>query len=234
MKLDQLVEQLQLAYGDELRAVVLYGSAVAGEHISERSNYNVLVIANSLPLAALRAASATARAWNEGGNPAPLTFTTSEWRASADIFPMEYADILERHKILFGQPPFDGISVKPSDLRLQLEQQAMGKLLHLRKESMAAGGDSKLQLSLLEASLSTIMVLFRALTRLWGEVPSQDYQVLTESVATRAGIDSAPIVRVVLHVRRNEKISKDQADSVLSGYIAALERLVQYLDEFGG
>lgn len=234
MKLEQLVEQLQRAYGDELRAVVLYGSAVAGEHIGEGSNYNVLVIANSLPLPSLRAASAIARAWNEAGNPAPLTFTTSEWQSSADIFPMEYADILERHKILFGQPPFEGISVKPADLRLQLEQQAMGKLLHLRKESMVAGGDSRMQLSLLESSLSTIMVLFRALTRLWAAVPSQDYQVLTDSVAKRAGIDAAPILRVVQHVRGKDKISKDQADSVLGGYLPALERLVKYLNEFGG
>lgn len=233
MKLEELVDQLQRAYGDELRAVVLYGSAVAGEHIGKRSNYNVLVIANSLPLSALRAASAIARAWHEDGNPAPLTFTTSEWRASADIFPMEYADILERHRLLFGDPPFEGISVKPADLRLELEQQTMGKLLHLRKESMAAGGDSKLQLALLEASLSTMMVLFRAMTRLWGEVPSQDYQELTESVAKRTGMDPGPVVRVVHHVRGKEKIPKDRADGVLSGYIAALERLVKYLNEFG-
>ena len=234
MKLEELVEQLQRAYGAELRAVVLYGSAVAGEQVKSGTNYNVLVIANSLPLPALRAASAIARAWNEAGNPAPLTFTSDEWQSSADIFPMEYADILERHKVLFGEPPFDGISVKPSDLRLQLEQQAMGKLLHLRKESMAAGGDSRMQLALLEGSLSTIMVLFRAVTRLWGEVPSQDYEALTKSVTGRAAIDAAPIVRVVQHVRGKDKIPKDQADSVLSGYIAALERLVRYLNEFGG
>ena len=232
MTLDELVEQLRRAYGDELRAVVLYGSAVAGEHISDRSNYNVLVIADSLPLASLRAASAVARAWNEAGNPAPLTFTTSEWKSSADIFPMEYADILERHKALFGEPPFDGISVKPSDLRLQVEQQTMGKLLHLRKESMAAGGDSRKQLALLEASLSTMMVLFRGVSRLWGEAPSQDYEALTKSVATRAGFGPAPVVRVVQHVRGKDKIAKDQADSVLSGYIGTLERLVKYLDEF--
>lgn len=234
MKLDQLVDQLQRAYGEELRAVVLYGSAVAGEHIGQRSNYNVLVIANSLPHSALRAASAVARAWHEAGNPAPLTFTMSEWKASADIFPMEYADILERHKVLYGQPPFEGITVKPADLRLEVEQQTMGKLLHLRKESMAAGGDSKLQLALLEASLSTMMVLFRAVTRLWGEVPSQDYQELTESVARRAELDPTVVVRVVKHVRGTEKISKSDAETVLGGYIATLEKLVGYLNRFGG
>src|SRR5258707_8543144 len=28
--------------------------------------------------------------------------TVDEWRHSADVFPMEYADILERHRVLHG------------------------------------------------------------------------------------------------------------------------------------
>src|SRR5438128_11906840 len=129
MTLDELVSQLRAAYGEALCSIVLYGSAAAGEHIAKRSDYNVLVIVESLDAPRLTAASAAARAWAEAGNPAPLTLTSAEWRGSADIFPMEYADILERHKVLFGAPPFDGITVKATDLRLQLEQEAMGKVL---------------------------------------------------------------------------------------------------------
>src|ERR1051325_11729045 len=139
MTLDELVTQLRAAYGSGLRSVVLYGSAAAGDHIPSRSDYNVLVIVDQLDAARLRAASATARAWGEAGNPAPMTLTESEWRGSADVFPMEYADILERHKVLFGEAPFDGIRVERSDLRLQLEQEAMGKLLKLRQGVLAAG-----------------------------------------------------------------------------------------------
>jgi hypothetical protein len=234
MKLEQLVDQLRQAYGEHLQCVVLYGSAVAGEHIAKKSDYNVLVIADSLPLSALRAASAIARAWNEAGHPAPLTFTTSEWKSSADIFPMEYADILERHRVLYGEAPFAGIEVSRADLRLQVEQQTMGKLLHLRKESMAAGGDSKLQVRLIESALSTMMVLFRGITRLWGETPSQDYEELANSVAKRVGFDAAPITRVVRHVRGTDKIRKDEGEAALAGYLVVLERLVKYLDEFGG
>ena len=96
MTLDELVSQLRAAYGAALRSVVLYGSAAAGEHDPKRSDYNVLVIVDALDATRLAAASAASRAWADAGNPAPLTLTTSEWRGSADIFPMEYADILER------------------------------------------------------------------------------------------------------------------------------------------
>ncbi|GAC1413198.1 MAG: hypothetical protein NVSMB53_10610 [Gemmatimonadaceae bacterium] len=234
MKLDELVRQLQLAYGNGLRSVVLFGSAVAGEHRGKKSDYNVLVIVDSLPLERLRAVSAVSKAWAEDGNPPPMTFTTNEWKTSSDIFPMEYADILERHRVLFGDPPFDGIRVAPSDLRLQVEHQAMGKLLKLRQATMAAGGDGRLQLEVLDQSLSTLMVIFRGVARLLGQVPSQDYEELTRSLAERVGFSPDPFVKVIRHVRGAEKVPRASAAGILEGYLGAMERLVAYLNEFKG
>ena len=234
MKLEELVRQLQLAYGPGLRSVVLFGSAVAGEHNPKKSDYNILVIVDSLPLDKLRAVAAVSKAWAEDGNPPPMTFTNNEWRSSADIFPMEYADILERHRVLFGTPPFEGIRVTPSDLRLQVEQQTMGKLLQLRQATMGAGGDPRQQLEVLEKSLSTLMVIFRGVSRLHGQVPSQDYEELTRQLAQRAGFAPEPFVKVIRHVRGTEKIPRESAAGILEAYLAAMERLVSYLNEFRG
>jgi hypothetical protein len=194
----------------------------------------VLVVVDSLPLERLRAVAAVSKAWSEDGNPPPMTFTMREWKSSSDIFPMEYADILERHRILFGDAPFDGIRVSPEDLRLQVEQQTMGKLLQLRQATMGAGGDSKLQLEVLEKSLSTLMVIFRGVARLQGEVPSQDYEELTRNLAQRAGFPPDPFLRVIRHSRGTEKIPKESASGILEGYLGAMERLVAYLNEFRG
>ncbi|MFN2637032.1 MAG: hypothetical protein ABR585_08400 [Gemmatimonadaceae bacterium] len=234
MKLEELVHQLQLAYGGGLRSVVLFGSAVAGEHRGKKSDYNILVIVDSLPLERLRAVAAVSKAWAEGGNPPPMTFTAREWKSSTDIFPMEYADILERHRILYGDTPFDGIKVSPADLRLQVEQQTMGKLLQLRQATMGAGGDNALQLLVLEKSLSTLMVVFRGVSRLQGQVPSQDYEELTKALAARAGFPADPFVKVIRHARGGEKIQRESAASILEGFLGAMERLVAYLNEFRG
>jgi hypothetical protein len=232
MTLDELVTQLKDAYGETLSSVVLYGSAVAGEHIARKSDYNILVILVSVPLDRLAQVGAVLRAWGNDGNPSPMMFTDAEWRSSADVFPMEYADILERHRVLFGPDPCDGITVVRSDLRLQVEQQALGKLLHLRRGAMAAGVDEKAQVSLLEASLSTLMVVFRGVARLHGETPAQDYTELSRSVAAKAGFDSGPFERVVRHVRGIAKLERGDAGRVLQAYLAAMERLVSYLDRF--
>ena len=232
MTLEELVAQLEKAYGTDLRAVVLFGSAAAGEMIPKRSDYNVLVIVDRLGVAQLRAAAAATRAWDDAGNSPPLTLTTDEWRRSADIFPMEYADILERHRVLYGEPPFAGIEVSPGDLRLELEQQAMGKLLQLRRGVLDAGNDGRRRRELLEASLSTMMVLFRAVLRLHGESPSTDYAALSEAVARRAGLDAEPFLRVVRHVRGQVKLEAKEAGEVLPAYLAGVERLVAHLDRF--
>jgi len=232
MTLDELVGQLKDAFGITLQSVVLYGSAVAGEHIEKKSDYNTLVVLESVPLDRLAAVGAVLKAWGESGNPPPMMFTDAEWRSSADVFPMEYADILERHKVLYGADPCDGITVAPSDLRLQVEQQALGKLLYLRRGAMAAGVDEKAQLSLLEASLSALMVVFRGVVRLQGETPPQDYAELSRQVGAKAGFDSASFERVIKHVRGAEKLPRNQARSVLGQYLAGMEALVAYLDRF--
>jgi hypothetical protein len=232
LTLDGLVSQLRAAYGTALRSVVLYGSAAAGEHIPKRSDYNVLVIVDALTTDSLRAASATARAWAEAGNPAPLTLTASEWRGSVDIFPMEYADMIERHRVLHGESPFTGIAVEPGDLRLQLEQESMGKLIKFRQGILASGGDYGRQLELIAGSVSTIMVIFRALLRLLGQVPPTDNIATSEAVARAAGFDPAPFATAIRHVRGERKIATGDVPTILPAYLRGMEQLVKYLDRY--
>ena len=232
MKVDDFVTQLKNVYGSNLRSVILYGSAVAGEHIAKHSDYNVLVVLDSIPLDRLPAIGAVLRSWGEDNNPPPMIFTASEWRGSADVFPMEYADILERHRVLHGEDVTEGIAVSRSDLRLQVEQQALGKLLHLRRGAMAAGDDPASQLRVMENSLSSIMVVFRGVVRLDGDVPPLDYIALSRDVAQRAGFDAAPVVRIIEHVRGTSKIDRKEAGPVMVGYLAEMEALVAWLDRF--
>jgi hypothetical protein len=99
---------------------------------------------------------------------------------------------------------------------------------------MGAGGDRRLQLELLEKSLSTLMVIFRGVARLHGDVPSSDYEELTRSLAQRAGFAAEPFVKVIHHVRGTDKIPRDGAETILEQYLSAMERLVAYLNGFRG
>ena len=174
MQLDDLVTQLQQAHGASLVGVVLYGSTAGDEQATGGTDHDVLVIVETLALETLRSLGQTARAWQEAGNPPPLLLTRSEWAGSADVFPMEYADILERHRVLAGTLPLEGIAVDIPHLRLQVEQEALGKLLRLRRAVMMAGTDVARQRALMRDSLSAMLVIFRSVLRLHGERPAGD------------------------------------------------------------
>lgn len=231
MTLDALVSQLRQVHGDSLQAVVLYGSAASGEEISGTSDLNVLAIVSSIRLDTLHALGQTMRAWQEAGNQPVLEMTTDEWRSSADIFPMEYADILERHRVLAGTLPLDGIVVSTAELRLQVEQEAMGKLLRLRRSIMLAGTDRERQQELLRASLSSLLVIFRAVMRLHGEAPPRDGAQVITAVSTRCGFDGSPYQRVVA-LKRGTALASGETERVLEGYLSGMTTLVGYLNTF--
>src|SRR5690606_5670177 len=97
--------RLREVYGDELRAVLLYGSAARGEYREGGSNLNLLVILREVGAETLRRGSAPAREWAEAGNPPPLLLGEEEWRRSADVFPIEYTDIRDANVLLHGADP---------------------------------------------------------------------------------------------------------------------------------
>lgn len=232
MTLDDLVAQLRAAYGSVLRAVVLYGSAAGDKHDAKRSDYNVLVVVNDLALSAMQAAGATAQAWTQAGNPPPLTLTDAEWHSSVDVFAIEHADIRDRHRVLYVETGYELFRepIAPADIRLQLEYEAMGTLLRVRGEIMAAGDDAARRLALLSESVSRVLVLFRTTLRLLGEPAAADYEALCRTVGTRAGLDPAPFLTAVRHRRGTQTLEKGQVADTVAAYHAGLARLVAFLD----
>jgi hypothetical protein len=230
MHLDDLVAQLSQLHGPSLVGIVLYGSAASNEHVIGHSDQNVLVVVESLPIETMRALSQTTRAWREAGNPPPLMLTRREWQGSADVFPMEYADILERHRVLRGTLPLDGIVVRAADLRLQLEQEALGKLLRLRSAVISAGNDLTRQREVLRASLSAFLVIMRSVLRLHGETPARDAHEVIAHAADRAGFD-AEAMQTVYRFVRGGVIADGEVDAATRAYVAAAERLAAYLDD---
>lgn len=230
MTLDDLTAQLRKAHGDQLTAVVLYGSAARNDRPDQRSDLNVLVIVRAISNAALRASAATAAAWAETGNAPPLLMTEDEWRSSRDVFAIEHADILERHRVLAGALPAGPASVNQAHLRHQLEFEAMGKLIRFRQGILACEGDPKRELALLAATKGAVLVLFRALLHVHGEAAGESAPDVVRRAASLAGFDATPFLEVIAHARGEARIPVARADAVLEGYHAGLQRLVAHVD----
>jgi hypothetical protein len=179
----------------------------------------------------LRVIAPTVRAWVGAGNPPPLLLTLAEWRRRADVFAIEYADLLERHKVLHGELPLDGIAVRRSDLRHQVEAEAMGKLLRLRRGVMSSAGDPNRLRAIVEDSFSSILALIRATMHLHGESAPDSTEAMCDRVGALAQFDPAPFRTVLAARHGSAKLRDDNLEALVHGYVEALERLIAHIDE---
>ena len=230
MKPKDLVERLKKALPSELKSVILYGSAAAGDHIEKRSDYNILVVTGKLGVAELKALSKPSLAWIRAGNPAPLLFTLDRLKKSADVFPIEILDIKQSHKVLYGEDIVDEIEISRENLRLELEHELKGKLIQLRERYLTTGGKPKLVAELMINSLSTFLVLFRSALRLYQDkVPAKKIDVL-EALAEYISFDTEIFVTIEDLRTGRKKAGDVQSDELFERYLKTVEEVVNAVD----
>src|SRR5437660_8765739 len=129
---DRVVAALRGIFRDRLRSVVAYGPQIddGGDSANPLS---CLVLVTSLTVADLDACAARAHGWQREGIATPLLLPEAEFRRSLDAFPLEYAEILRAHDVLFGSNPFDGATIDRGDLRRACEAQIKSHVVHLRE-----------------------------------------------------------------------------------------------------
>ena len=167
MTSEELVEHVKKIIPQKLQSAVLYGSAAAGDFVPETSNYNVLLVIDGLGLAELDTLSTLVARWTKAGHRPPLLFARGQLQNSADAFAIELLDMQQSHRVLFGEDPLANLTVKQEHLRLQLQRELNEKLLALREGYLLTGGKPKPVAQLLAASVTGVLVLFRAALRLF-------------------------------------------------------------------
>jgi hypothetical protein len=229
---EELTQRLRQAMPSGLRAVVLYGSAAAGDHLPGKSDYNVLVVADRLGPAELAALAAPSRAWAKAGYRPPLLFTPAELAGSADSFPIELMDIKQSHRILFGEDPLAGMAVSLDCLRVALERELKAKLLSVREQFLLTGGKPRQVVDLMTASLSGLLVLFRAALRLYqDDVPVQKVEAL-HALAGRVGFDPQVFLTVQALKEGRTRPREVAADSLFATYLKTVEDIVTAVDRY--
>jgi len=228
--LDQLVARLTKAHGDQLVSVVLYGSAASGEHDKSFSDINTLIVLRSIAPSDLQAAQAVTRWWTTEGNPPPLLLSEEEVEHSTDCFAIEFHDIKQTHRILYGKDVVTPLSVDNSFYRAQVERELRAKLLRLRTKASAAFSDREAMSRLLADSLSTFCVLFRHALILHGRSPEPRKRAIIEEAAAAFGISPTPFLTLL--DAREEKITLKSLDpeSLLASYLRECSVVIGAVD----
>ena len=216
-----VVEDLQRIFGDRLSAVVAYGWRSTGP-------VPTLALVATLSVDDLNACAGYVGRWHRAGAATPLLITRADFARSLDAFPIEYGEIIERHDVLFGEDPFDGLAIGREDLRRACEVQVKSHLLHLREDYLESGGRHRDIQSLVRESAPGFAALLRQLARL-DNVPSAGQQDLIAYAQRRLRLD-ARVVGDLLALSDSDGPASVDGVKLFPDYLAAMDRLSEFVD----
>lgn len=162
--LDKFVEELKNTLGENLLSVIAFGSQANVE--DAKSNLNLMIVTNELTAENLYDISKPVKKWVKGKNPIPVIMNRDEWYSSFDVYAIEYADIKENYRIIYGEDLIPTISINKYFLRLQCESELKSLLLKYKNNFLMNVKSDRDMKKLLNNVIKTLLVIFRSVLRL--------------------------------------------------------------------
>jgi len=230
-KISDCVSRMQAAAGANLESVILFGSAVAGDFHPELSNVNLFCVIRDTSFAALQALAPAVQWWNTQKQPPPLFMTRDEIERSADVFTIEFLDMQQHHRVLFGEDVLQGLAVPLNLHRLQVEYELREKLALLRQHLLLAAGNDARMWELLVRSVSSFATLFRHALMVLGQEAPVGKRAAVQELSKQIGFDASAFMQVFDVRERKTKPKNFDAADVVSRYLLALERVTSAVDK---
>jgi len=228
--ISEFVEKIRAAAGANLVSVILYGSAAEGEFHREYSDLNMLCVLRDASFASLNKVVGVVEWWRGKKHHPPLVLTLTDLRASADVFSIEFVDMKQRHRVLYGEDVLQNLEVPMHLHRSQLEYELREKLFLLRQHILLAGRDDKQLWEVMLNSLSSFTTLFRHVLIEMGEQGRKHSREAVGELAHRMNFDPSSFVQI-MDVRAQAADRKQlRAAEVAGKYLAAIEQVTAAVD----
>lgn len=225
------IENLKEVFKERLLSVILYGSCAGNACENKFSDINTIVLIDNLLAIDLKKANSALADFMKTKNPLPLFMDKEEWFNSCDVYPIEYSDIQDRYKILYGEDLVKPLVLEKTNLRLQCEHEVKNLLIKLRQNYLANSNNSKEIEKLLRTSSKSFFALFRAVLRLTGGNVSFDHKEAINALAEKIKIKKEVFLKM-LDFRTNPKaIAKNEYEIAIQELIDSTDEILKYLDK---
>ena len=225
----QLTEHARLVFGTDLVSLTLYGSAAGEDFVPGQSDLNLAIVLEQVTFPYLKALHAHLPKWHQLGAAVPLLMDRRFVEQGRDVFPMEFHDIKEQHRVLYGEEIFARLEIDSRHLRYQAEHEVRGKLLRLRALYAEVGADRKRLEHLMLSSAKTFVIIMRNFIRL------RRGETYTRYLAVLDGFEKHfnqrfPTMRDLLNVKLGLHPWPDRIEEAFRVYLEEVEALVEVLD----
>lgn len=133
--LDVFVAAAQTAFGDDLAAAVLFGSAADGQ-LRATSDVNLLLLLKRFTPASADALRGPLRMAHAAIDLQVMFLLESELTQAADAFAVKFADIIARHRVLLGNDPFASLHTSRDAVLRRLRQVLLNQQVRMRERYM--------------------------------------------------------------------------------------------------
>src|SRR5436190_19596429 len=194
---NQFVERMRAAADTNLASVILYGSAAQGEFHPEYSDLNLLCIIRDASFASLFRIASVVDWWRGKKHHPPLVLTAAELKSTADVFSIEFVDMKQRYRVLWGDDVLSTLEIPMHLHRSQLEYELREKLFLLRQHLMLTRGNEKQLWEVMLHSLSSFTTFFRhVLIELGKQGRPHSFDAVNE-LASRLNFDPSAFVQLM-------------------------------------
>jgi hypothetical protein len=227
----EFVEKIRAAAGPNLVSVILYGSGAEGEFHPEYSDLNLLCVVRDASFASLSKIANVVEWWRGKKHHPPFVLKfQDDLRASADVFSIEFVDMKQRYRVLYGEDVLSNLNVPMTLHRYQLEYELREKLFLLRQHLLIAGSNEKQLWEVMLNSLSSFTTLIRHVLLEMGEQGRKHSREAVAELAHRMNFDPSPFVQI-MDVRAKTADRKQlRAAEIASKYLQAIEQVAAAVD----
>jgi predicted nucleotidyltransferase len=212
-------------------ATILYGSAAAGDFVSEHSDVNLLCVLDNTSYASIEALAPVVEWWGKQGHHVPLVMGLNEMRRSADIFSIEFLDMRRHYHVLWGQDVLKALEIPMRWHRLQVEYELREKTILLRERLLAVAGKNEAKWELLLRSVPAFGTLFRHALIALGDSTAASKREAAAALSGKLGIDTA-IFKELLDIREHKAERKAaNVDALFSRYLRLVEDVTGAVDK---
>ncbi|MHB8907940.1 MAG: hypothetical protein ACYDAA_03590 [Syntrophales bacterium] len=226
----EITKEYQGIFGTDLISIILYGSGAGQDYIPGKSDLNFLITLTDPGIERLEGALEIVARWRKRNVATPLFMTRSDITGSLDAYPIEFLNMKRHYVLVSGEDVLSGLAFDPCHIRLQLERELRGKLLHLRSGYLATEGSAGKIRKLIGLSLTAFVSLFSALLYLKkAEIPHGKREVIT-AAGSAIGIDIAVFLKCEEIRRKADRFSADEVKAVFRDYLKEVGRLCEQIE----
>ena len=158
--------------------------------------------------------------------------TEEEVHNSSDCFPIEFHDMKDRRKVLYGPDLIADVKIESAFYRTQVEHELRAKLYRLRQQGARVLSDPAALLRLCVDSVATFTVLGRHALAAAGTEAKTQRRAVVQQISDVLKMDVTPF-ETLLDIREEkpgEPHGMVEPDELFAQYLRCIQRMIEFVD----